>query len=336
MSAWSCSDALLPARPIVMVNLAFESMSGFTAEEAIGSSVSKLLSDDAAPEAHAQLRSAAADGQSTSLTILLGKRNGRSAWTRIRMFPVRDGGQLTSVVCTLQDIDGMIQNEREIRLGDEHLSAIVQHVSDVAIIVDRDLNIRYANPAVRGILGYEAAELSGRAWLSLVHEHDQSRAREWLQKGDADGEASLLEFHALHHDGSWRYLEASISVLPDAQFGTGTLISAKDVTDLVAVRERQTQLLLEATINGQEEERERICLDIHDGICQTLATAFQFLDMVELGSDNFAEQRERLRRGRELVRQGIRQAREIVTSSSSSTRRAGPGGSPTLRCAGPG
>ena len=73
-------------------------------------------------------------------------------------------------------------------------------------------------------------------------------------------------------------------------------------------------LLLEATINGQEEERERIRLDIHDGICQTLATAFHYLDMVELESDDSLEQLERLQRGRELVRQGIRQAREIVAS----------------------
>jgi PAS domain S-box-containing protein len=306
-------DALLPGRPITMVNAAFERMSGFTADEAIGSSLSMLLSDSAGPDADA-LQAAVADGQSTSLSVLFSRRDGRPAWTRVQVFPVRESGLLTSVLCILQDVDELIRSEREARLSKEHLSAVVQRVSELVIIVDPSLDISYANPAVQVMLGYEPGDLVGRPWLSLVHEHDQTRASEWIHKGGAGVDASPLEFQALHHDGSWRYLEASISVLPDAECATGTLISAKDITDLVALRERQTRLLLEATINGQEEERERICLDIHDGICQTLATAFHYLDMVDLGDAASAEQLERMRRGRELVRQGIRQAREIVAS----------------------
>jgi two-component system sensor histidine kinase DegS len=80
------------------------------------------------------------------------------------------------------------------------------------------------------------------------------------------------------------------------------------------MQERQTRLLLEATINGQEEERERICLDIHDGVCQTLATAFQYLETVELDPDQNVVQLEKLHRAQDLVRQGARQAREIVAS----------------------
>ncbi len=307
-------DALLPERPIVMVNTAFERLSGFTAEEAIGRSISMLASDPSAPEARAELNAAIAEGYPTSVSILLSNKNNRPIWARIQLFPVRENGLLTSVVCILQDVGDLIRTEQEARLSKEHLSAVVRRVSDLVVIVDGGLNISYANPAVQTMLGYVPADLFGRPWLSLVHERDEAKAREWLRKGDAGGDASPLEFQALHYDGSWRYLEASISTLPDAEYATGMLISAKDVTDLVALRERQTRLLLEATLNGQEEERERICLDLHDGICQTLATAYQFLDMVELGAGRGSEQVDRLERGRELVRQGIRQAREIVAS----------------------
>ncbi len=307
-------DALLPDHPIVLVNAAFERLLGFSAEEVIGRSLRLFVSEAAPPDAGTNLAAAIAEGQSTSLSLLLGKKNARPVWTRLQLFPVRESGLLTSVVCILQDVDGLIRSEREVRLSKEHLSAVVRRVSDLVLIVDRELTISYANPAAQAILGYEPADLVGQSWLSLVHEHDRTAAIEWLNNLDAGGGGSPLEFQALRQDGSWRYLEASISVLPDPQYAMGTLISARDITDLVALRDRQTRLLLEATINGQEEERERICLDIHDGICQTLATAFHYLDMVELDGKDTREQRERLQKGRDLVRQGIRQAREIVAS----------------------
>ena len=307
-------DALLPERPIVMVNSAFEQMSGYSAEEAIGQSIGALVSGASSSEAYADLTASVSEGRRTSLSILLHNKDGISTWSRIQLFPVRESGLLTSVVCILQDIDELIRSEQEVKLSKEHLSAIVRRVSEVVVIVDRSLIISYANPAVQTLLGYVPSDLFGRPWLSLVHEHDQLKTREWLCTCQSGAGASPIEFQAQHRDGSWRYLEASISTLPDAEDASGILISARDVTDLVALRERQTRLLLEATINGQEEERERICLDIHDGICQTLATAFQYLDMVEIGSLGDSEQLDRLQRGKELVRQGIRQAREIVAS----------------------
>jgi two-component system sensor histidine kinase DegS len=78
--------------------------------------------------------------------------------------------------------------------------------------------------------------------------------------------------------------------------------------------EQQTRLLLQATINGQEAEREQICLDLHDGVCQTLAAAFQYLETIGLDPAQFPQQYSRLLRAQELVRLGIQQAREIVAS----------------------
>jgi signal transduction histidine kinase len=84
--------------------------------------------------------------------------------------------------------------------------------------------------------------------------------------------------------------------------------------DYAMLYEQQTRLLLQATINGQEAEREQICLDLHDGVCQTLAAAFQYLETVDLDPALFPHQASRLLRAQELVRLGIQQAREIVGS----------------------
>ncbi|MCL4543684.1 MAG: hypothetical protein M1118_03650, partial [Chloroflexi bacterium] len=46
-------------------------------------------------------------------------------------------------------------------------------------------------------------------------------------------------------------------------------------------RTQQVSFLLKVTIDAQETERERICLELHDGVAQTLAPAFQYLQAVE-------------------------------------------------------
>jgi signal transduction histidine kinase len=37
-------------------------------------------------------------------------------------------------------------------------------------------------------------------------------------------------------------------------------------------------------VAAQEQERERVCLDVHDGVVQTLVAAFQYLQTLEAGA----------------------------------------------------
>ena len=79
-------------------------------------------------------------------------------------------------------------------------------------------------------------------------------------------------------------------------------------------REQQVSLLLKATIDAQEMERERICLEIHDGVAQTLAAAFHYLQTLdgrpELGDDV----RVSLRKAASLVRSASLEAREVIAT----------------------
>jgi len=70
----------------------------------------------------------------------------------------------------------------------------------------------------------------------------------------------------------------------------------------------------------QERERERIILEVHDGIAQTLASAFQYFQTVEsIGS--FPEQysRQLFVRALGLIRQAIQETRGIINSITPAT-----------------
>jgi len=72
--------------------------------------------------------------------------------------------------------------------------------------------------------------------------------------------------------------------------------------------------LIKNTLDAQEAERERICLEVHDGVTQTLASAFQYLQTLESTSLEGTPDRQLLLRARALVRQAIQESKEVINS----------------------
>lgn len=79
-------------------------------------------------------------------------------------------------------------------------------------------------------------------------------------------------------------------------------------------RERQVSLLIKGIIDAQEEERERICLEIHDGVAQTLAPAFHYLQAVESRAELPEDLRILVRKAGTLVRNASRESREVIAT----------------------
>ncbi|MBI4317324.1 MAG: GAF domain-containing sensor histidine kinase [Chloroflexi bacterium] len=79
-------------------------------------------------------------------------------------------------------------------------------------------------------------------------------------------------------------------------------------------REQQVSLLLKKTIDAQEEERERICLEIHDGVAQTLAGAFHYLQTLDNRPELPDDLRGSLHKASTLVRNAGREARDVIAN----------------------
>jgi signal transduction histidine kinase len=83
---------------------------------------------------------------------------------------------------------------------------------------------------------------------------------------------------------------------------------------------------LEADQNSleiQKTERERITLEVHDGIAQTLASAFQYLQTIDQIARPYFDQHQDLNqlftRAVGLIRQAIQETREIINGMSPAT-----------------
>lgn len=191
---------------------------------------------------------------------------------------------------------------------------LLGYASEILAVLDERGDIRYAGGSLERILGFVHAELHDIALAALAHPDDCARLQRLIEDTcSAPGESRSIECRLRHRHGSWRYVEVSLYRPRDR--GAGELVCRiRDAGGRELVDEHQASLLLKATIDGQEEERERICLDIHDGVCQMLSAACQYIESAGMQPDLPPIAQSRLGTAGALVRDALREAREVLAT----------------------
>ena len=102
---------------------------------------------------------------------------------------------------------------------------------------------------------------------------------------------------------------------------TGGCLEIETLQRELSEKEAQVRELIRDTLDAQEAERERICLEVHDGVTQTLASAFQYLQTLESNVLEGAHARQVLIKASALVKQAIQESREVINSLQPATLR---------------
>src|SRR5206468_4712225 len=110
-----------------------------------------------------------------------------------------------------------------LRRSEAYFRSLVRASSDAVVILDDDLRVRWASPALDRVLGERAAALVGEPLLAEVHPDDAGPLRAALGGVPGSGtaeEAGLLLVRLPGATGDWRHLEVGISDLRrDADVG---------------------------------------------------------------------------------------------------------------------
>ncbi len=96
------------------------------------------------------------------------------------------------------------------------------------------------------------------------------------------------------------------------ELGAQTNADDSGLRIMLQEQEQRVRFLLQKTLEAQERERERICLDIHDGLTQTLTVAFQQLQVVGARANLPDDVRANINRVGTCVRKALQEAREVV------------------------
>jgi len=134
---------------------------------------------------------------------------------------------------------------------------LADRTSDLVLLVDQQGLVRYASQAVAHH-GYTSAELVGTTLPDLVHPDDVGRVMEAVRAA-ADGHfradgaaesAAHLAWRVRSADGTWRHVQGSVSRYPQSSGPALLLVTARDISYQVALRQQVTQLTFHDGLTG--------------------------------------------------------------------------------------
>jgi diguanylate cyclase (GGDEF)-like protein/PAS domain S-box-containing protein len=130
---------------------------------------------------------------------------------------------------------------------------LADRISDVVLVCDYGGTISYASPTVRDY-GYTPAGLEGQVLADLVHPEDRlgglRAIREAASVAGAQAQPVRYSCRVRAADGTWRYVETTISRHRSQGAPDRLLVTSRDVSDQVALRRQIAHLTYHDGLTG--------------------------------------------------------------------------------------
>ncbi len=182
------TDASQRDLPIVFCNQAFENITGYPAEEIIGSNCRFLQQEDRNQEAREVLRDAVQQGRECQTLLRNYRKDGTLFWNELTISPVKNPQEeVTHYVGLVNDVTARVLAEEEKREREARLGAILDTAVEAIITIDERGICESLNAAAEAMFGYSADEVIGENVSLLMplpyrEEHDAYLAN-YLQTG---------------------------------------------------------------------------------------------------------------------------------------------------------
>lgn len=139
---------------------------------------------------------------------------------------------------------GLARREQELQGSEKRYRAMIERSSD-AVILSNPGNggIFYASPSLERIIGYGPEEVLGRAGIDFVHPDHVPRMRnlaDVLQR--EPGRVATEELMVRHKDGSWRWVENTLSNMLDEPGVQAVVMNLRDITERKLADGERTRL----------------------------------------------------------------------------------------------
>lgn len=185
----------------------------------------------------------------------------------------------TAALGVVQEITERKRAADALRESEEKYRLLWETSTDAVLLLDGEMRIRYANPAVRKMFGYEPAELDGsplRTILPLSLEDTRLNASEgYLTASMKSMGWRAIQTPGVRCDGTEIPVEAAFSrlVLDGKSIFAAFL---RDISEreraraMLEAANRRLQHLSDRVLSIQEEERRMLSIELHDDVGQSL------------------------------------------------------------------
>lgn len=128
------ADAQLPDMPLVYVSPAFERVTGYRADEALGRNCRYLHRDDRDQDALDAVRAAIAGGSACSALVRNYRKDGTLFWNQLHLAPMLDGSAtVTHFMGTMLDVSERLEHERALLAKQRELERSKRALESLAL-----------------------------------------------------------------------------------------------------------------------------------------------------------------------------------------------------------
>lgn len=145
---------------------------------------------------------------------------------------------------------------KAVRESEERFRLMVEHASDVILIVDEAGVITYAGPSTEQVLNVPPEQLTGNNMLDFVHRDDRRTFLDSFEKSfSAGGTFPFIQFRFRQSEGRWIHLEGKGRVVSRGAGMRVCILNSHDVTHRVKLEEELRSLSLRDELTGLHNRR---------------------------------------------------------------------------------
>ncbi|MDP2868793.1 PAS domain-containing protein [Methyloversatilis sp.] len=221
---------------ILFVNDAFERVTGYSREEAIGRTPRFLQGPATQPEALARLRKALGEWQPVREELINYRKSGELLWLELEIVPIaNDKGRYTHWVAIERDITERKRAEQALRDSEDRFRRLSRATNDAIWDWDLLYNTLWWNDGLETLFGYDRTKVEPtiESRISRIHSADVARVMESMTRVIDDGSEQWSDSYRFRRsDGSYAYVIDRAYVIRDPDgFPKRMLGGMTDITD---------------------------------------------------------------------------------------------------------
>lgn len=271
-----------PDEKITWVNTAFEELTGYSMDEALGRIPGDFLQGEGTDqETVRRIKEAIEDRESVEEVILNFAKDGKKYWLEMNIDPIfNEEGECTHFIAIERDVTDRKREEERLKL----LESVITSTSESVVILEAEATtlpgrkIIYVNEAFTEMTGYSSEESVGKTLLFLYGPKTDKKERMELRKSMNNWEPVNAEIISYKKNGKEMWVNLSNFPVADKNGKYTHWISiGRDVT----VRRNQ-----EDEIRKSLNEKEILLAEIHHRVKNNLAVISAMLQLQAAQYDN--------------------------------------------------
>ncbi|MBD2301533.1 PAS domain S-box protein [Nostoc sp. FACHB-190] len=204
------ADASIPNGPIIYVNPAYEQMTGYSADEVIGTSFGLFQRADMEQSVLQELHTAMQVGRPYTVVERNCRKNGSLWWNELNISPVYDtDGILTHYIGIQTDITERKQTETALLVSQQRLQYLLSSSPAVIYTSKAAANFgpTFVSNNISSITGYQPQDFTEdpNFWSNHIHPEDVKHVFAEFNK-ILQQEHYSLEYRFLHKNGTYRWV----------------------------------------------------------------------------------------------------------------------------------